>query len=199
MPNLAGADPDGEQSLTGMPEKPVALVVDDDEVFRTRLCRALSDRGWEAQGAGDGTAAIRFAEEGGPDLAVVDLRLPGMGGLEIVKQLNESDPSTCIIMLTGYGSIATAVTATKLGAAHYLSKPADADQILDAYRRITQAEEAAEGDADAGTVPSLARVEWEHIQRVLADCEGNISQAAKLLGLHRRSLQRKLSKYPPRV
>lgn len=174
----------------------VALVVDDDEVFRNRLCRAIEDRGWEATGAADGPAAIDIAEASSPDLAVVDLRLPGMGGLDIVRELRRMDETICIIMLTGYGSIATALTATKLGADHYLSKPADADEILNAYQNIASGQ--ASGDASV-SVPSLARVEWEHIQRVLADCEGNISQAAKLLGLHRRSLQRKLSKYPPRV
>ncbi|MBL8214802.1 MAG: response regulator [Bryobacterales bacterium] len=179
--------------------KSVVLVVDDDDAFRSRLCRAFRDRGWETHGSADGSAALRLAEECGPELVIVDLRLPGMGGLDIVKELSDRDPSLCIIMLTGYGSIATALTATKLGAAHYLSKPADADQILEAYRRISSPVVAAPAAGDTATVPSLARVEWEHIQRVLADCDGNISQAAKLLGLHRRSLQRKLSKYPPRV
>jgi two-component system response regulator RegA len=103
-------------------------------------------------------------------------------------------------MLTGYGSIATALTATRLGADHYLSKPADADQILGAFYRLTGvAGGGAVAEPTPVDVPSLARVEWEHIQRVLEDCDGNISQAAKLLGLHRRSLQRKLSKYPPQL
>ena len=103
-------------------------------------------------------------------------------------------------MLTGYGSIATALAATKLGASHYLSKPVDADQILTAYQKLTTEDnfEAVEVMEEPTEVPSLARVEWEHIQRVLADCDDNISKAAKLLGIHRRSLQRKLSKYPPR-
>jgi two-component system response regulator RegA len=101
-------------------------------------------------------------------------------------------------VLTGYGSIATALIATKLGVDHYLSKPADADQILSCYQQLTAEDAAEESETASPEVPSLARVEWEHIQRVLADCQGNISQAAKLLGLHRRSLQRKLSKYPPR-
>lgn len=180
------------------PLKPVALIIDDDEAFRSRLCRALAGRGWEAYGAADGVTGLRAADELGPDLAIVDLRLPGMGGLDIVRQLSERDRSTCVIMLTGYGSIATALSATRLGAAHYLSKPADADQILEAYRKARSAETEETVEPDAASVPSLARVEWEHIQRVLADCEGNISQAAKLLGLHRRSLQRKLSKYPPK-
>jgi two-component system response regulator RegA len=173
-----------------------ALVVDDDDIFRNRLCRAFAARGWEAIGAADGASALELAAQSSPDLAVVDLRLPGMSGLDIVQGLRSLDETTCIIMLTGYGSIATALTATKLGADHYLGKPADADQILNAYSRIS---EGLNDPPGAPAVPSLARVEWEHIQRVLTDCDGNVSQAAKLLGLHRRSLQRKLAKYPPQV
>jgi two-component system response regulator RegA len=176
-----------------MTSEPSVLIVDDDAVFRSRLCRAFRDRGWEVAEADDGERALRAAREHSPDLAIVDLRMPGMSGLDVVRVLHETDDTICIIMLTGFGSIATAVTATKLGADHFLSKPADADQILAAYRRLA---EGNEPDAPE-TVPSLARVEWEHIQRVLEDCGGNISQAAKLLGLHRRSLQRKLLKYPP--
>jgi two-component system response regulator RegA len=175
----------------------VALVVDDDQVFRNRLCRAFADRGWEVHGAADGSAAVELAANSSPDLAIVDLRLPGMGGLDIVRELRKLDETTCIVVLTGYGSIATALTATKLGANHYLSKPADADEILNAYEKIASGKETSIGTSLP--VPSLARVEWEHIQRVLNDCGGNVTQAAKLLGLHRRSLQRKLSKYPPRV
>jgi two-component system response regulator RegA len=179
-------------------EARVALIVDDDDIFRSRLCRAFESRGWETLGAADGAAALQLSSQSSPDLAIVDLRLPGMNGLDIVEGLRHLDETTCIIMLTGYGSIATALSATKLGANHYLSKPADADQILNAYKRIV---EGFEGNAEppAQAVPSLARVEWEHIQRVLSDCDGNVSHAAKLLGLHRRSLQRKLAKYPPRV
>ena len=114
----------------------VALVVDDDEVFRNRLCRAIADRGWEVSGAADGPAAIEIAAKSAPDLAVVDLRLPSMGGLEIVDELHKLDETICIIVLTGYGSIATALAATKLGAGHYLSKPADADEVLSAYQKI---------------------------------------------------------------
>jgi len=176
-----------------------ALVVDDDEAFRNRLCRALEARGWEANAAADGAAALDLAAKLSPDLAIVDLRLRGMGGLDIVRKLHGLDETICIIVLTGYGSIATALAATKLGASHYLSKPADADQILAAYQKIVAGGPESLREETVASVPSLARVEWEHIQRVLADCGGNISQAAKLLGLHRRSLQRKLSKYPPRI
>jgi two-component system response regulator RegA len=188
--------------MEGIKEK-VALVIDDDRVFRERLSRALTDRGWDVRSAADGPSALRAAAEIGPDLAIVDLRLPQMGGLDVVKELHKADETTCIIVLTGYGSIATALTATKLGASHYLSKPADAEQILDAYQRLTadngSGAPASPDAGDVAAVPTLARVEWEHIQRVLTDCDGNISQAARLLGLHRRSLQRKLSKYAPRT
>jgi two-component system response regulator RegA len=168
-------------------------VVDDDDVFRARLCRAFRDRGWEARDAADGDLALSLAREDSPDLAIVDLRMPGLSGLDLVRELRALDDTICILILTGYGSIGTAVTATKLGASHFLTKPADADQILTVYRNLT---DGSESDPTQ-EVPTLARVEWEHIQRVLADCGGNISQAAKLLGLHRRSLQRKLIKYPP--
>jgi two-component system response regulator RegA len=185
--------------LTAAEPAKAALVVDDDDIFRNRLCRAFAARGWEAIGAADGPSALELASQSSPDLAVVDLRLPGMSGIDIVQGLRSLDETTCIIMLTGYGSIATALTATKLGANHYLSKPADADQILNAYSRINEGSSDPPPEPGAHKVPSLARVEWEHIQRVLSDCDGNVSQAAKLLGLHRRSLQRKLAKYPPQI
>ena len=139
--------------------------------------------------------AQRYARERSPDLVLVDLRMPGMGGLEVVEELREIDASMTIIMLTGYGSIPTAISAMKRGADHYLSKPADVDQILTAYDNLRSAPNTEPEVPE--TVPSLARVEWEHMQRVIADCRGNISQAARLLGIHRRSLQRKLSKFPP--
>jgi two-component system response regulator RegA len=121
-----------------------------------------------------------------------------MGGLDIVRELRRLDAETCIIMLTGYGSIATALTAMKLGANHYPSKPVDAEEILSKYQKIVSGDSGQWSEAADQSVPSLARAEWEHIQRGLADC-GNVSQAAKRLGLHRRSLQRKLGKYPPRT
>ncbi len=173
-------------------DKPAVLIIDDDEVFHTRLRRAFERRGWEAHVAASGKEALIRARETGPDLAIVDLRMPGESGLDVVKTLRELDATVSIIVLTGYGSIATALEAVRRGADHYLSKPVDVDQILAAY-------ETVDSSLPPTTVPSLARVEWEHIQRVLTDCGGNVSQAAKLLGLHRRSLQRKLSKYPPRI
>lgn len=176
-------------------EKPLALIVDDDDVFHNRLCRALSQRNWDALGAASGEEALSIARDRSPDLVVVDLRMPGMGGLDLIPQLRALDSSMAIIVLTGYGSIPTTISAIKRGANHYMSKPADADQVLAAYDNFQSAGEGVQ--EPPSSVPSLARVEWEHMQRVMADCGGNISQAARLLGIHRRSLQRKLAKYPP--
>jgi two-component system response regulator RegA len=177
-------------------DKPAALIVDDDDVFHNRLSRAFELRGWEAHVAASGREALMCARESGPDLAIVDLRMPGESGLDVIKSLRELDATITIIVLTGYGSIATALEAVRCGADYYLSKPVDVDQILHTYEAVRL---STLGDTPPpATAPSLARVEWEHIQRVLTDCSGNVSQAAKLLGLHRRSLQRKLSKYPPR-
>jgi two-component system response regulator RegA len=164
------------------------LIVDDDTAFRERLVRAMRDRGYEAIGVADHPSAIEAARGETPELAVVDLRLPGESGLAVVRDLKALDSSTVVVVLTGYGSIATAVESVKLGAATYLTKPADADQIVAAFEGTQPADDAQ--------APSLARVEWEHIQRILSDCGGNISQAARILGIHRRSLQRKLAKRP---
>jgi two-component system response regulator RegA len=170
------------------------LLVDDDDAFRSRLARALEDRGLRVRQAPDGASALAAAHDESPELAVVDLRMPGLDGLEVVRGLKEIDSTTQVVVLTGYGSIATALEAVRLGAVHYLAKPADADEVLAAFAR-GEAADAGEG-REAPVVPSLARVEWEHIQRVLTDCGGNVSQAARLLGIHRRSLQRKLAKFP---
>lgn len=167
------------------------LVVDDDDAFRTRLVKAIQTRGFEATGAGSGDEAIRLAPAIQPQAAILDLRMPGMSGLDLVNELTWRCPGVQIVVLTGYGSIATAVEAVRRGAINYLTKPLDTEQILAAFER------EAEPAAVAPTTPSLARVEWEHIQRILHDCNGNISLAARILGLHRRSLQRKLSKLPP--
>jgi two-component system response regulator RegA len=176
-------------------EPPLVLIVDDDETFRTRLQRAFEQRNWEAGVVASGVEALQFARERSPDLVLVDLRMPGMSGLDVVQELRALDSSMAIIVLTGYGSIPTAISATKLGADYYLSKPADADQILGVYEHLRSA--PAEAPEPPEAVPTLARVEWEHMQRVISDCAGNISQAARLLGIHRRSLQRKLGKFPP--
>ncbi|MFM2152967.1 MAG: hypothetical protein RL199_1402 [Pseudomonadota bacterium] len=171
------------------------LVVDDDEVFRTRLARAFRERGFEARTAGGGEEAVALAVQESPEYAVVDLRMPDLSGLEVVRRIKAVDPTTNVVVLTGYGSIATALEAVRLGATHYLTKPADVDDILAGFARLNAPPDEAAAQVPT-EVPSLARAEWEHINRVLTDCQGNISQAARLLGLHRRSLQRKLSKYP---
>lgn len=168
------------------------LVVEDDNAFRTILVNAFRDRGYEAHGVADAASAIRAAERDSPEMAVVDLRLADQSGLDVVRQLKAIDPSTAIVVLTGYGSIATALESVRLGAVHYLTKPTDADRILAAFQHGLAAR-----PRDLPTdPPSLARVEWEHLNRVLTDCDGNVSEAARQLGMHRRSLQRKLSKYP---
>ena len=175
--------------------KPTILVVDDDATFRTRLVRALSTRGYMTLEAGDVESALARAREHKPARAIVDLRMPGKSGLELISTLMDIDEEVQILVLTGYGSIATAVEAVRRGAIDYLNKPVDTEQILAVFER-----DGATSPATAELTeskPSLARVEWEHIQRVLSDCGGNISEAARQLGIHRRSLQRKLSKLPP--
>lgn len=177
------------------------LVVDDDAVFRERLARAFAERGYDVRMAGTGDEAVAAAEAESPEFAIVDLRMPGMHGLEVVDRLHAIDDTTRIVVLTGYGSIATAVDALRRGAVNYLTKPADVDQILAALRSAGDPASPAEAlplGVSMDHVPSLARVEWEHIERVVRDCGGNISKAAKALGLHRRSLQRKLAKHPVR-
>jgi two-component system response regulator RegA len=173
------------------------LVVDDDATFRGRLTRALAARGFETCEADDVDSAVKVAQEARPGRAIVDLRMAGQSGLELIPQLAQLDPEMQIVVLTGYGSIATAVEAVRRGAIDYLNKPVDAEQILAAFDRDGEPAAAAAMPAPAEGPPSLARVEWEHIQRTLADCGGNISEAARRLGIHRRSLQRKLSKLPP--
>jgi two-component system response regulator RegA len=175
----------------------VVVVVDDDQVFRERLCRAFRDRGCEAYEACAPAQIIDLAHNVSPDLLLLDLKMPGLSGLDLIQDIKKLDATIAVMILTGYGSIATAMQALKLGADHYLSKPADAEQILAAYANLANLKRGSTEKQTPTAVPSLARVEWEHIQRVLSDCDGNISQAAKLLGIHRRSLQRKLSKYPP--
>lgn len=171
------------------------LLVDDSVALRERLARAFRDRGFVVDTAGDYHSAILTAKSNPPDYAVVDLRMPGPSGLDLIRDLKSLAPDCRVLVLSGFGSIATAIDAVRLGATNFLPKPADADDILAAFRR-GEAEplDAPTTDHD---VPSLARAEWEHIHRVLADCSGNISEAARRLGIHRRSLQRKLQKQAP--
>lgn len=182
--------------MTPPPEEPLCvLIVDDDEIMGPRLQRAVAARGMEALYARGQTEALALARQEAPDRVVLDLRMADGDGLSTLQALLKLDPTIKVVMLTGYGSIASAVEATRLGAVNYVQKPAHADQILEAFEQIPG---APRSPGEGYTAPSLARAEWEHIQRVLTDCGGNISQAARILGLHRRSLQRKLQKYPPR-
>ncbi len=177
-------------------DTPSILLVDDDDAFRERLARALRKRGFDVRTAPGMLDALALARTESPEMAVVDLRVPDGSGLEILRELKAIDATTRVVMLTGYGSIATAIDAMRLGADNYVAKPADADDILAAFARAETEPLVASAEYKA---PSLARAEWEHINRVLGDCAGNISEAARRLGVHRRSLQRKLQKYPPKA
>lgn len=167
------------------------VITDDDEAFRERLARAFRERGYEVHTCADGMALQQLVAIVRPDYAVLDLKMPGANGIQILEFLISRHPDCVILMLTGYGSIATAIQAVKLGAHDYLGKPADADQIEAALLG------RGKQPPSAPQTPSLERVEWEHLQRVLADHGGNITQSAKALGIDRRSLQRKLQKIPP--
>jgi len=177
-------------------DAPSILIVDDDTVLCQRLVRAFSRRGYEARGSESYREALAGAKADPPELAVVDLRIGDRSGLELVQELKAIDEATQVVVLTGYGSIATAIDAVRLGATYFLAKPADVDDILAAFERGT-APPQVQPDSSY-RAPSLARAEWEHINRVLADCNGNISETARRLGIHRRSLQRKLNRYAPR-
>jgi len=169
------------------------LLVDDDAVFCQVLSRALKKRGFDVIVAHSVEQALAVLDEANlPGYAVVDLSMPGSSGLVLVEHLRGLSVGLRIVVLTGYASIATAVEAIKLGATHYLAKPANADEIIQAFGR-----EQGDTDADVSDRPaSIRRLEWEHIQKVLSDCDGNISAAARELGMHRRTLQRKLAKRP---
>ena len=166
------------------------LVVDDDEVLRNRLEKSFVRRGWQVFTAEGFDQAIEHANKHHPNRAVLDLKMPGRSGLEVLEGILKASPETKCVILTGYGSITNAVEAVKLGAVGYVTKPADADQVLAAFN---------EGPSPTPEFPppSLAEVQWEHIQRVLADSGGNISEAARRLDIPRRTLQRKLKKNAP--
>lgn len=169
------------------------LVVDDDEVYLHVLSKALLRRGLNVLSATSVEHAKEILEQSTPDLAVIDLKLEGQSGLHLIKPILSKNSQCKILMLTGYASITTAVDAIKLGAINYLSKPADADQIMTALR----SEANQVGPAAPHHAPmSVNRLEWEHIQRTLKEHDNNISAAARSLGMHRRTLQRKLQKRP---
>jgi len=171
------------------------LLVDDDAVFVKVLSRALSARGFTVTTALDATDALNAVRAQPMEFAVVDLRIGAENGLSLIPELLQVQPDLRILLLTGYASIATAVEAIRRGAHDYLAKPVDADAVvralLDEHPR-----EARDNETADENVPQLKRLEWEHIQRVLAECDGNVSEASRRLGLHRRTLQRKLTKRP---
>ena len=171
------------------------LLVDDTFVLRERLSMAMQQRGFRVETAGNFEEAIEVFRKRPTELAVLDLRMPGKSGLELLRKLLQIEPETRIIILSEFGSIPASIDAVRAGAVNFLSKPADADDILSAFMRGD--EPSVPDGAVAFPAPSLARNEWEHIHRVLSDCGGNISEAARRLGIHRRSLQRKLRKRAP--
>ena len=170
------------------------LIVDDEENHCWALQRAFEKRGYGVRCASLATQALCLADAWRPNYAVIDLRMPGPSGLTLIPRLKTASPGVRIVVLTGYASIATAVEAMKLGAVHYLTKPASADAVEAAFH--------SDGGDEAcpvmGQAISINRLAWEHIQAVLAEHRGNISAAARMLGMHRRTLQRKLGKCPVR-
>jgi len=169
------------------------LLVDDDDTLRERLARALAKRGYAVTTAGSVAAGIAAARTNPPRFAVCDLRLADGNGLDVVAAIRETNPDARIVMLTGYGNIATAVAAVKAGAVDYMAKPADADDI----------DAALQADGDEKPEPperpmSADRVRWEHINRIYELCERNVSETARRLNMHRRTLQRILAKHSPR-
>ena len=162
------------------------MVVDDDPLLRNALVRDFRHRGFQTAAAATVDEAVQVARAHEPDLAVVDLRLDKQSGFDVLQRLRDAQPEIRVIMLTGYGTIPLAVKALRLGAVDFLTKPTGAEEILEALR----------GDGPPSP-RSLARVEYEFIRRTLDACDGNVSEAARCLRIHRRSLQRKLRKRPP--
>jgi two-component system, response regulator RegA len=170
------------------------LLVDDDPVFTRVMARGLQRRGYQTQCADSAAQALALCHSFAPSHILLDLNMPETSGLIVLPELLAAAPQAKLVVLTGYSSIATAVQATKAGAANYLCKPATIDEILSAFTD-TDSPQASEVPNDP---ISVDRLEWEHIQRVLADNQGNISATARALGMHRRTLQRKLAKRPVR-
>lgn len=180
-------------SADGLPDKSL-LIVDDDAPFRQRLARAMETRGFLVSAAETVDEAIAIMRKAPPAFAVVDLRLGQSGnGLEIVEALHQARPDARVVMLTGYGNIATAVAAVKHGAIDYLSKPADADDVAAALLARPNTKPAPPENP-----MSADRVRWEHIQRVYELCGQNVSETARRLNMHRRTLQRILAKRSPK-
>jgi len=173
-------------------DKDRLLLVDDDEIFLDVLSKAMGKRGYDVMSSANITDAVSQAQSMTPSMAVVDLKLVGESGLDLIPLLKDINPDMNIIVLTGYSSIATAVTAVKLGASDYLSKPVTAGDVVKALSGKSKTVDVPEDFSPM----SVERLEWEHIQKVLKENDGNISATARSLGMYRRTLQRKLAKKP---
>lgn len=192
QPELSAPQPVEKLSFSGDPARSL-LIVDDDTVFRQRLARAMEKRGFDVVSVGTVAQGMEIAGKTAPAFAVLDLRLTDGSGLDVVEAVRKANAACRIIMLTGYGNITTAVAAVKAGAVDYLSKPTDADAIEQALL------------ANGTTLPpppenpmSADRVRWEHINRVYEQCDRNVSETARRLKMHRRTLQRILAKHAPK-
>ena len=176
-----------------LPEDRSLIIVDDDKAFLQRLARAIELRGFEVRSANSVAEGIDLIRQKAPAFAVVDMRLEDGNGLDIIAELTRVKPNSRIIVLTGYGNIATAVNAVKLGAVDYLAKPADADDVVNALLAL----EGRKPEPPEHPM-SADRVRWEHIQRIYELCGRNVSETARRLNMHRRTLQRILAKRAPR-
>ncbi len=184
-----------DDTAASLPGEPTLLLADDDDAFREAMSRALGRRGFAVTASRNVDEAEDAAKTQVFEYALVDVRMPGRSGIDLVAALRRIDEGTRVVVLTGYGTIANAVEAMRAGAADYLTKPVDAATCeRSLLGRAAEAAPAVEDD----DVPSLERVEYEYLQRVLADCGGNVSEAARRLRMHRRSLQRKITRQPPR-
>ena len=183
--------PETEDRIAALPDRTL-LLLDDDNALRTRLGRALESRGFEVTTAGSVAEAREALRSSVPAFAVLDMRLEDGNGLKVVEAIRDQREDSRIVMLTGYGAIATAVAAVKAGAVDYLQKPADADDVVKALLATGEAPEPPDNPMSAD------RVRWEHIQRVYELCDHNVSETARRLGMHRRTLQRILAKRAPR-
>ena len=196
---MTEAKTEGRAEAAGLPhasttgEGPLLLLVDDDAPLRRSLQRALERRGFRVAAAESLKEGLSVAHTVRPDFAVIDLRLEDGSGIELVKRLRELHPKVRVVILTGYGNIATAVAAIKAGAMDYLAKPADADDVINALLSTSSSLPPPPANP-----MSADRVRWEHIQRVFEQCGRNVSETARRLGMHRRTLQRILSKRAPR-
>lgn len=180
---------------------PRILVIDDDQHFSQVMCRSLERQGYHTAAASNSEQALATQQTFQPDWATLDLRMEQESGLRLIAPLLKQQPHLRIVMLTGYASIATAVEAIKLGAHNYLHKPATLQELIAAFgsdSQTTTDNPSATSAEPEGEIMSVDRLEWEHIQRVLNENEGNISATARALNMHRRTLQRKLQKYAPR-